>query len=78
MINPEMKLELDSLDLMAGLVLEDGRRWGEAAERFQWEDAQAVLDADAEPFGGAKGDQRQENRGQHGGPTLNQTRGRGQ
>lgn len=43
-------LRLDGLDLMAGLVLEDGRRWGDAAERFQWEDAQAVLDPDVVPY----------------------------
>jgi phage terminase large subunit-like protein len=33
-----------ALDLVASLVLEDGRRWGEAAERWQWQDAAAVLD----------------------------------
>jgi len=43
-------LRVDGLDLMAGLVLEDDRRWGEAAERFQWEDAQAVLDPNAVPY----------------------------
>jgi hypothetical protein len=32
-----------ALDLLAGLVLEDGRRWGEAAADFQWQDAQAVM-----------------------------------
>lgn len=32
-----------ALDLLASLVLEDGRRWGEAAEPFQWTDARAVL-----------------------------------
>lgn len=32
-----------ALDLLAALRLEDGRRWGEAAESFQWEDARAVL-----------------------------------
>ena len=35
---------------MAGLVLEDGRRWGEAAARFQWVDAQAVLNLHAVPY----------------------------
>ncbi|HEV2809764.1 MAG TPA: hypothetical protein VGV93_05115 [Acidimicrobiales bacterium] len=34
----------EALDVLAGLVLEDGRRWGEAAEPWQWTDAQAVLD----------------------------------
>jgi phage terminase large subunit-like protein len=50
-----------ALDVMAALVLEDGRRWGDAAERFQWEDARAVLDQDGPPHraitrprGGAK------------------------
>jgi phage terminase large subunit-like protein len=37
-----------ALDLLAGLVLEDGRRWGEAAADFQWQDAQAVLDPASE------------------------------
>lgn len=34
----------DAFDLLAGLVLDDGRRWGEAAEGFQVADARAVLD----------------------------------
>ena len=34
----------DALDLLGALVLEDGRRWGDAAEPFQWADAQAVLE----------------------------------
>jgi phage terminase large subunit-like protein len=33
-----------ALDLLAGLILSDGQRWGEAAEPFQWSDAGAVLD----------------------------------
>jgi phage terminase large subunit-like protein len=33
-----------ALDLMAALVLEDGRRWGEAAMPEQWQDARAILD----------------------------------
>ena len=33
-----------ALDLLASLVLEDGRRWGEVATPWQWADAQAVLD----------------------------------
>lgn len=33
-----------ALALLAGLVLENGRRWGDAAAPFQWEDARAVLD----------------------------------
>jgi hypothetical protein len=36
-----------ALDRLASLVLEDGRRWGEAATDAQWEDAQAVLDVDS-------------------------------
>jgi len=51
-----------ALDILAGLVLEDGRRWGDAALPWQWEDAQAVLDTKAaqtshfltRPRGGAK------------------------
>ena len=34
----------EALDLLAALRLEDGRRWGEAAVRCQWEDARAVLE----------------------------------
>ena len=34
----------DAMHLLATLVLEDGRRWGEAAQPFQREDARAVLD----------------------------------
>jgi phage terminase large subunit-like protein len=33
-----------ALDVLAALVLEDGRRWGDAAAGFQWEDAEAILD----------------------------------
>jgi len=33
-----------ALDLLNGLVLEDGRRWGEVAAPFQVDDATAVLD----------------------------------
>lgn len=35
-----------ALALLASLVLEDGRRWGEAAEPVQWRDAASVLDVD--------------------------------
>jgi len=38
-----------ALDLLAALVLEDGRRWGDVAAPFQVEDAAAVLDANAQP-----------------------------
>jgi hypothetical protein len=34
------------LALLASLVLEDGRRWGEAAHPHQWRDARAVLSVD--------------------------------
>jgi phage terminase large subunit-like protein len=34
---------LDALDLLSGLVIEDGRRWGDAACDFQREDAEAIL-----------------------------------
>ncbi len=33
-----------ALNLLASLVLDIGRRWGEAAVAAQWADAQAVLD----------------------------------
>lgn len=35
-----------ALEVLAGLVLEDGRRWGDAAHPWQWADARAVLDLD--------------------------------
>lgn len=34
----------EALAVLAGLVLADGRRWGDAATPVQWGDAQAVLD----------------------------------
>jgi len=37
-------MERDALTLLAGLRLEDGRTWGEAARSFQLQDALAVLD----------------------------------
>jgi hypothetical protein len=41
-------MSLDTaLDLLAGLVLDDARRWGEAAVPFQWQDARAVLDPES-------------------------------
>lgn len=33
----------NALDLLYGLIIEDGREWGEAAADFQKEDAQAIL-----------------------------------
>jgi phage terminase large subunit-like protein len=51
----------DALALLQALVLEDGRRWGDAAARFQVDDAQAILDGGGKPYsfltrarGGAK------------------------
>ena len=35
-----------AVELLAALVLEDGRRWGEAAVPDQWEDAEVVLSGD--------------------------------
>ena len=37
----------EALDLLSMLVLEDGRRWAEAAYPIQWDDAHAVLDLSA-------------------------------
>ncbi len=34
----------EALDLLSSLVLEDGRRWGDAAHPWQWDDARAILD----------------------------------
>ena len=39
-----------ALDLLAALVLEDGRRWGDAAVAEQWDDARAVLNPAGEPY----------------------------
>jgi hypothetical protein len=51
----------EALEVLDGLVLEDGRRWGEAAASWQRADARAVLDVGAErlhfltrPRGGSK------------------------
>lgn len=35
---------MSAIDLLAGLVLEDGRAWGEAAYPWQWDDARAFLE----------------------------------
>ncbi len=35
---------MSALDLLSALVLEDGRRWGEAAESWQLDDARAILE----------------------------------
>jgi phage terminase large subunit-like protein len=34
----------DALDLLAGLILEDGSPWATRAEQIQWDDARAILD----------------------------------
>lgn len=39
-----------ALDLLAALVLEDGRRWGDAAVAAQWDDARAVLNPASAPY----------------------------
>ena len=39
----EMQATEAALDLLSTLVLEDGRRWGEAALPWQWADAMANL-----------------------------------
>lgn len=39
----------DPLGFLASLVLEDGRRWGEAAQPWQWEDAASILDLRGPP-----------------------------
>lgn len=35
---------MSALDLLASLVLDDGRRWGDVAAPWQWDDAAAVLE----------------------------------
>ena len=37
---------MNAIDLLAALVIEDGRTWVEAAEAFQLADAEAVLAGD--------------------------------
>ncbi len=56
-----MTTQTDALDLMAALVLEDGRRWGDVAAEFQWDDAEAFFADDGarwhfltRPRGGSK------------------------
>jgi hypothetical protein len=38
----------DALDLLAGLVLDDGSPWAARAEQIQWDDARAILDRTGE------------------------------
>ena len=38
------------IDLLSGLVLEDGRLWGQVAASFQWDDARAIFDPTAAPW----------------------------
>jgi hypothetical protein len=50
----------DALAVLAGLRLDDGRRWGDAALSWQWDDARAILDGTpsyhflTRPRGGSK------------------------
>lgn len=44
-----MTADPEALALMAGLVLEDGRRWGEAAEEWQWDAVRWLFDRDGTP-----------------------------
>jgi len=37
-----------ALDVLSLMVLEDGRRWGQTAADFQWANARAILDVDAD------------------------------
>jgi phage terminase large subunit-like protein len=37
-----------ALDVLSLMVLEDGKRWGETAAGYQWQNAKAILDPDAE------------------------------
>ena len=39
----------DALALISGLILEDGTRWGDRAEPWQWDAAKAVLDPQTRP-----------------------------
>jgi len=41
---------LDRLDLVSGLVLEDGRLWGDVAAGFQLEDARRILLGEGPPY----------------------------
>jgi hypothetical protein len=41
---------MNPLDLLAALKLEDDRRWGDAAEPWQWEMARTMLDPLAPPY----------------------------
>jgi hypothetical protein len=38
-----------ALDILSIMVLEDGKRWGETAAPFQWDNAAAILNPDGEP-----------------------------
>jgi hypothetical protein len=42
------RLRDEALALLAGLVIDDGRRWGDAAVDVQWEDARPVCDPASE------------------------------
>ena len=38
-----------ALDALSLMCLEDGKRWGETAAPYQWENARSILTPDAEP-----------------------------
>ena len=40
----------DALSLIASLILDDGRRWGDAAMPWQWDAAKAILDPKSRPY----------------------------
>ena len=37
-----------ALDVLSLMTLEDGKRWGQTAAPFQWENARRILDLDGE------------------------------
>jgi len=45
-----MTANAEAMSLMASLVLEDGRRWGDVALPFQWDAARAILDPSTPPY----------------------------
>jgi hypothetical protein len=56
-----MTANADALALLSGLILEDGKRWGDIAEPFQWDAVRAILDPaerpnrwESRPRGGSK------------------------
>ncbi len=45
-----MSADVQALDLLGSMVIEDGRRWGDAAAAWQWACAETLLDPAAPPF----------------------------